>query len=213
MVLFGISFGVLVMEDLDNTLCANCEVFVVKLLGILGWCGHEVVRAELGWAYLLPVAVEELDGHVGSILREEGDCLLTSLDLVSQVPHLGALLTNVVGCAQFGDLVASFVLMSFDKGLKLLETEVILSLSTHGLFLTIDFWVHDIVHFVAILVLEDLIAIHIIDNLTLATHFVILGLHLSSTLLIVERWKLSGIDDARGQLAALILGLPAQLEG
>ena len=202
MILLGISFGVLVMEDLDNTLGANCEVFVVKLLGILGWCGHEVVRAELGWAYLLSVAVEELDRHVGSILSEEGDCLLTSLDLVTQVPHLSALLANIVGCAQLGNLIASFVLMCFDKGFELLVTKVILSLLTHGLFLTIGFGVHDIVHFVAILVLEDLIAVHVISNFSL---------HLGGTLF-VERWKLSGIDDARGELA-IILCLPAQLEG
>ena len=209
MALFGISPGVLVMEDLDNTLCTHGEVLRVKLLGILRWCGHEVVRAELGWAYLLPVAVEELDGHVGSILSEEGDSLLTSLDLVSQVPHLGALLANIIGSAKFGDLVASFVLMCFDEGLELLVPKVIFSLSTHGLLLTISFRVHDIVHFVAILVLEDLIAIHIIGNLTPATHIVILCLHSA----FVERCKLSGIDDARSELAALILCLPAQLEG
>ena len=202
MVLFGIPFGVLVMEDLNNTLCTHCEVFWVKLLGVLRWCGHEVVRAELGWAYLLSVAVEELDGHVGSILSEEGDCLLTSLNLVAQVPHLSALLANIVGCAQLGNLIASFVLMCFDKGFELLVTKVILSLLTHGLFLTIGFGVHDIVHFVAILVLEDLIAVHVISNFSL---------HLGGTLF-VERWKLSGIDDARGKLA-IILCLPAQLEG
>ena len=211
MVLFGIPFGVLVMEDLDNTLCTHCEVFWVKLLGVLRWCGHEVVRAELGWAYLLSVAVEELDGHVGSILSEEGDCLLTSLNLVAQVPHLSALLANIVGCAQLGDLIASFVLMCFNKGLELLVTKVVLSLPTHGLFLTIGFGVHDIVHFVAILVLEDLIAVHVISNMTFATHLVILSLHLGGTLF-VERWKLSSIDDAGSELA-LFLCLPAQLEG
>lgn len=87
------------MENLDNSLCTHCKVFGVKLLGILRWCSHEVVRAELGWAYLLSVAVEELDGHVGSILSEEGDCLLTSLDLVTQVPHLSAFLANIIGGA------------------------------------------------------------------------------------------------------------------
>jgi hypothetical protein len=211
MVLFGIPFGVLVMEDLYNTLCTHCEVLWVKLLGILRWCGHEVVRAELGWANLPSVAVEELDGHVGSILSEEGDCLLTSLDLVAQVPHLSALLANIVGCAQLGHLIASFVLMCFNKGLELLVTKVVLSLPTHGLFLTIGFGVHDIVHFVAILVLEDLIAVHVISNLTSATHLVILSLHLGGTLFI-ERWKLSSIDDARSELS-LFLCLPAKLEG
>ena len=70
----------LVLENLHDTLSTDREVLGVELFGVLRWCDHEVVRPKFSEADFFAVAVEELDRHVGAVLREEGNSLLTSLD-------------------------------------------------------------------------------------------------------------------------------------
>lgn len=100
--------------------------------------------------------------------------MLTSLDRVPQVPHGRALGTDVVGSAQLCNLVVALVLLAIDQGRELVELEVVLALSVAvvGLcLLVLLLGVHDVVHLGAVLVLQDLVAVHVVEDLTaLATH-------------------------------------------
>ena len=184
---------VFVLEHLHDTLCTDCEVLLVKLFGVLGDGRDKVVWAEFGGADLSAVAVQELDGHVGAILCKEGNCLLTGFDRVAEMPHWRALRSDIVGGSKFGNLVAVFVLLLLDELLELLKSEVVLTLTLWlGLLFLAVLGVHDVVHFGAILVLHDLVAVHVVKNLaTLAAHIVV-HLGLAVVLLHLRVFWLSG---------------------
>lgn len=75
--------SVLVLPDLNDTLGTDSEILRVELLGVLRWRHDKIVRAEIRRSNHLAVAVQELDRHVGAILRKEGDGLLAGLDSVT----------------------------------------------------------------------------------------------------------------------------------
>jgi hypothetical protein len=73
------------LDDMDHTLGWDGEVFTLKgLFGVLIiWVDlDEVIWAELVERNWLPLAVDELDWSVMSVLGKEGDSLLSSLNLV-----------------------------------------------------------------------------------------------------------------------------------
>ena len=166
--------SVFVLEDLDDTLSTDGEVLLVKLLRVLRRRHNEIVWAEVRGSNNFAVAVEELDWHVGAVLRKEGDGLFTSLDSVPQVPHWSTLRANIVGGTQLCNLIVALILFVVDQSFKFGLGKVILTfafcivlLLTLILFLRI----HDVVHLGAILVLEDLISVHVVKDLaTLAAH-------------------------------------------
>ena len=111
----------LVLDDLDYTTVRNGEELVVKALLVLN--DFEVVGAELAGTHLLSVAVEELDGHVDTVLGEESDGLGAGFDGLLHVPDLGALL-NELGLAQLTHVVVFNVLMRLNERLELVVVEV-----------------------------------------------------------------------------------------
>jgi hypothetical protein len=87
---------------LHDTLSADCKVLTVKSFLILN--DDKVVGTVVRWENRLAVAIKELNGHVGSMLSEEGDGLVTGLDGLNHLPT-GGVLADEVGLAEFCDLV------------------------------------------------------------------------------------------------------------
>jgi len=112
----------LFLEDLDNTLGGNGEVFILQLLLIE--FNYEVVWAELGEGNVLSVAVQELDWDVDTVLGEEGDGFVTGLDLVLHVPD-GSALADEVGLAELHGLVVLRA-FSLNNVSEVLEAESVL---------------------------------------------------------------------------------------
>lgn len=91
------------------------------------------------------------------------------------MPHGRALGTDVVGGTKLCNLVVAFVFNLVNHGLELVILEVFLSLAITviGLLFLVLLRIHGLVNFGAILVFQDFVAVHVIENLTaLATHIV-----------------------------------------
>ncbi len=109
------------------------------------------------------------------------------------MPHWCALRSDIVGGSKLSNFVAVFILLLLDELLELLKSEVVLTLTLRlWLFFLAVLGVHDVVHFGAIFVLHDLVAVHVVQNLaTLAAHIVV-HLGLAVILLHLRVLRLSG---------------------
>lgn len=94
--------ALLLVLNLHNTLSADREVLTVECFLVFNY--DEVVGTVVGWGNRLAVAVEELDGHVGTMLSEEGDRLVASSDGRDHVPA-SSVLADEVCLAELGNLV------------------------------------------------------------------------------------------------------------
>ena len=83
----------------------------------------------------LAVAVQELDGHVRTVLCKEADCLIAGLDSLHHVVSLGALL-DVACFAQLSNLVVHNAL-SIDDLLELRESEVVIADLRYDIFVLV----------------------------------------------------------------------------
>ena len=146
----GATFSFL-LDDVDHTLSRDSEVFTLKsLFGILViWVDlDEVIWAELVERNWLPLAVDELDWGVVAVLGKEGNSLLTSLNLVEELPNVSTL-TDIVGSSGLRGLVLAGILGLFDDASELFE-EVLVAifhfvLLFHALHLSIllfHFFIH-----------------------------------------------------------------------
>jgi len=118
---------------------------------------------------LLSVAVEELDGHVDTVLGKESDGLGAGLDGLLHVPDLGAFLDEL-GLAQLTHVVVLNVLMRLNERLELVVVEVkILSLLLYLLvfIFLITIGVHLLLHHSGVHS-SDQVSIHVV--LRLAVH-------------------------------------------
>lgn len=133
-------FATPIVLDLDHTLCANREVLTVQ--GFLILNDNQVIRAVTGCGYRSAVAIQKFDWHVGTVLRKEADCLVTSLNRLHHMPAR-SVFADKVGLTKFGGLIVGLT-FSVDDLFEIIEFESILgiraSLLVFFLFIVVVFF-------------------------------------------------------------------------
>lgn len=162
---------------MNDALCRDGEVLTFECLLIVT-NDNEVIWPELvAWNWF-PLAVDELDRRVVTVLGEEGDGLLACLDLREQLPDVGAL-ANIVGLSCLHGLVGAFVLLILDEAIK------------HGVVVTGIIILWRVFHLFHLLLELSLLLLHFHFHLLVDAFGMLSG----------EWRQLCGIDNARGSLA------------
>jgi hypothetical protein len=176
---------------MNNTLSGNGEVLILQGFVVLDL--DKVVRAELvAWDWL-SLAIDELDWSVVAVLGEERDGLLTSLNLLQELPDVGSL-ADVVGLSSLHHLVLSFVISLLDDVTQAFKGDSCVFCA---------FFVHTLVVFHLFHLFVGLaVHFHVVHHLVFWVLFDALWVRTS---LARERRKLGGVDDSRGSLALTAL--------
>jgi len=176
---------------MDNTLSGNGEVLILQGLVVVNL--DKVVWAELvAWNWL-SLAIDELDWSVVAVLSEERDGLLTSLNLLLELPDVSSL-ADVVGLSSLDHLVLTFVVSLLDNVAQALECDSLVFCA---------FFVHTlvIVHLFHLLV-GFAVHFHVVHHLVFWVLFDALWVRAS----LARQWrKLGGVDDSGGSLALTAL--------
>ena len=121
--------AILVLEDLSHTLRTDRVILVVQVFNVGGVGSHnEVVGAKLGAMDLAAVAIQELDGHVGAVFGEKGDCLLACLNFHEEFVD-GSAFAAVVRASHSDCLVFLLLFLLLKETLQILKLKVVLSLT------------------------------------------------------------------------------------
>jgi len=105
---------------MDDTLSGHGEVLILQ--GLVVFNLDKVVWAELVTWNWLSLAIDELDWGVVAVLGEERDGLLTSLNLLQELPDVSSL-ADVVGLSGLHHLILSFVVSLLDEVTQALQCD------------------------------------------------------------------------------------------
>jgi len=191
LLLANLSALALILDE-HNALSTDGVVLTIEFLFIL--FDNQVIWSVGGSGHWSTVAVQELDWHVGAMLSEEGDGLVTGLDGLHDVPA-GSVLADEVSLSELGGLVAGLTL-SLNDLLELVKLK--------GLILAggLGHGIHLLFLFLVVLVETDL---WLLTWNGLTVHVVaFLGNFLHVALVRLDGWQLGGVDNAWGSLRGLV---------